>query len=87
MVALGEHLAVEVRGILHAHVHLGEVVVVLHGLVVEPDALPEGGGRQVCIPGRLEGAAGDGVATGRRRLGHVGIDGWSGSGESEEGLM
>lgn len=56
MVSLGEHPAVEVGGgggHVPARVHLGEVVVVLHGLVVEPDTLLEGGGLKYAFQAML----------------------------------
>lgn len=55
VVALGEDPAVEVRGDVAADVHLGEVVVVGHGLVGEADALLERDGRRVVPRADLAG--------------------------------
>mmetsp|Transcript_15478 Transcript_15478/g.10838 ORF Transcript_15478/g.10838 Transcript_15478/m.10838 type:complete len:277 (+) Transcript_15478:891-1721(+) len=47
MVVLGEHPAVEVRGHVITDVHLSEVLVELHLLVIDLDALLEGNGEVV----------------------------------------
>ena len=61
MVVLGEHPAVEVGGDVVADVHLGEVLVVLHLLVGDLDALLEGDGVVVLAGVDVLGDAGVGT--------------------------